>query len=1081
MIIVRFALLLLVAVSSYAAPVVLNVKDFGAKGDGVTDDYAAMQAAATALCASDAGSRLVYPPGTYRINRYRVFRGPSPNGVDDIVYRNCSGVTISGYGAVIDVKGDFHQGADVFADGFWYSYVKQVTPFFMIDSSDFTIEGFEMVGNVQQMTRDPRALEDSCAGITTRRCSRYLLRDMNIHHFSVDSVQLGFLDFDDAFITDKDVRIENVNGHHDGRVGLVIGHVRRAWIVDSIFTHAGETEGAFGSFVPQAGTDIEPDFTVADDGVDVGTGEIYFINSTFSANKGPDLLASFPERVDTVVVYGTNVVSAPDGYSAYAMVVGAKTAVVENSTIDLRNGKGLLLGTWDMGSLSSIASITYANNHIRLSTNGSLISEGSAPYDFVGNDVRVTSAGPDGTIMDLGDLRRLTGNKFFIDAAGSTGGTGQAGIRTNATQTVLSNEYRTNRTAGSFTTTYGNGSTIRGELFPNAPAFTPAGSANWSPTAPYPSAATTVADNTAPAISNIAAVHLSERTLISWLTDEAATSVVEYGPTQSYGNTAQLTGLTRYHPVFLTNLQLGATIQYRVRSTDAAGLTTTSGNRTFTVPSSRPPVVTTTSATNITPTGATLNGTVNPGGSTSVATSFEYGPTTSYGSTVNAQTLSGTTTQSISAAVSGLTCGTTLHYRAKATSFGQTRYGADQTFTTAPCACTSFTINPASANPSAGLGSQVVTITGAPAGCVGGNWSASGNGSWLTVSPASGSGSGSTTVSWTQNTSVSPRSGAATIAGRSFTVTQRGTSVAAKAFSDFDGDGKSDVLWYHRISGETYLWTMDAYTSVAVSPVGVMPNLNWKIAGLGDFNADAKTDVLWRHAGTGENRLWLMNGPSITAQATINFVADQNWKIAAIADYDGDGRADIFWRHAVSGDNYMYLMNGSSIIVGTAVPRLSDTRWKLAASGDLSGDGKADIVWRHTASGETYAWLMNGYSIAGMGGINTVPDQNWTIAGVHDFDGDAKADLFWRHLGTGENYMYRMNGSTVIAAGVVNDVTDLNWKLSAMGDYDGDGKSGVFWHHAVSGDTYMYLMDGFTIVTGADSGNNDDLNWTPVR
>src|SRR5688500_13377902 len=57
-------------------PIVLNVRDFGAAGDGVTDDYEAMRAAAAALCAAPAGSRLVYPPGTYLVDRYRVFRGP---------------------------------------------------------------------------------------------------------------------------------------------------------------------------------------------------------------------------------------------------------------------------------------------------------------------------------------------------------------------------------------------------------------------------------------------------------------------------------------------------------------------------------------------------------------------------------------------------------------------------------------------------------------------------------------------------------------------------------------------------------------------------------------------------------------------------------------------------------------------------------------------------------------------------------------------------------------------------------------------------------------------------------------------
>jgi hypothetical protein len=88
-----------------------------------------------------------------------------------------------------------------------------------------------------------------------------------------------------------------------------------------------------------------------------------------------------------------------------------------------------------------------------------------------------------------------------------------------------------------------------------------------------------------------------------------------------------------------------------------------------------------------------------------------------------------------------------------------------------PITCTSFSISPTSASADSAAGSQLVTITGSPGGCAGGSWTTSGNGSWLTVSPPSGSGSGSATVSWTENTGVQ-RTGDATIAGHTFTVVQ---------------------------------------------------------------------------------------------------------------------------------------------------------------------------------------------------------------------------------------------------------------------------------------------------------------------
>lgn len=47
---------------------VINVRDFGAVGDGVTDDTDAFAKAMAALVASAEGGAFYIPPGTYKIN-----------------------------------------------------------------------------------------------------------------------------------------------------------------------------------------------------------------------------------------------------------------------------------------------------------------------------------------------------------------------------------------------------------------------------------------------------------------------------------------------------------------------------------------------------------------------------------------------------------------------------------------------------------------------------------------------------------------------------------------------------------------------------------------------------------------------------------------------------------------------------------------------------------------------------------------------------------------------------------------------------------------------------------------------------
>ena len=95
------------------------------------------------------------------------------------------------------------------------------------------------------------------------------------------------------------------------------------------------------------------------------------------------------------------------------------------------------------------------------------------------------------------------------------------------------------------------------------------------------------------------------------------------------------------------------------------------------------PTVTTTSATSVSNSSATLNGTVNANNQSTTVT-FDYGLTSSYGSTIDAtpNPVTGNTPTNVSASLTGLSEGTLYHYRVKAVSTGETVYGSDLTFTT---------------------------------------------------------------------------------------------------------------------------------------------------------------------------------------------------------------------------------------------------------------------------------------------------------------------------------------------------------------------------------------------------------------
>lgn len=91
------------------------------------------------------------------------------------------------------------------------------------------------------------------------------------------------------------------------------------------------------------------------------------------------------------------------------------------------------------------------------------------------------------------------------------------------------------------------------------------------------------ADTTPPVISNISAVVGNNDTTIGWVTDEDATSVVEYGLTSSYGSIIeQSNNFNQSHSIFIPNLTVCTTYHYLVRSRDDASNINSSTEQSFT-------------------------------------------------------------------------------------------------------------------------------------------------------------------------------------------------------------------------------------------------------------------------------------------------------------------------------------------------------------------------------------------------------------------------------------------------------------------------------------------------------------------
>jgi hypothetical protein len=269
-------------------------------------------------------------------------------------------------------------------------------------------------------------------------------------------------------------------------------------------------------------------------------------------------------------------------------------------------------------------------------------------------------------------------------------------------------------------------------------------------------------------------------------------------------------------------------------------------------------------------------------------------------------------------------------------------------------------------------------------------------------------------------------------------LTSNGSAVTADpsssvvGISDFNGDNQADILWRSSVNGSLVDWSMNGSTLVDASGVtmngaAVLVDASWSVLGVGDFDGDGRSDVLWQK-NDGSLAVWTMNGATITSSTapTLNGVAlapDSSWSVGGIGDFDGDGNADILWRRT-DGTLAEWSMNGATVnssqpLTMNGVAVTPDSSWSIAGIGDFDGDGNADILWRG-ADGSVTAWLMNGATITSgnavtFNGATVSVDASWHVVEVGDFDGDGNADIMWRN-DNGTMAEWLMNGSQIVSS-----------------------------------------------------------------
>lgn len=323
--------------------VVVTDPRWGAVGDGVTDNYAALRLVARAVCApGGTGGTVIFPPGTYKIDQVRQYTAGvgegepdtlSTNGINDIIWKNCNGLRILGYGAKIDIKGNVNRVID------WggvngFSVLAMVRPFYIWNSTNVEIAGFELDGNVDLQTNAAGIQPNSATFITVVGSKRVRIHNNWMHHSWTDAIDIARNRGATPQDISRDVTIENNYIHNSPRCNIAVLETKNVIIRNNRLDYGGNSNGAANTqYTPGCNIDIEPD--VAPPTVEAATSQILVENNQMTNSY----LRNFAVNVRTtfVIVRGNYIDNIPNDLQP--VTLGIPFGVLEDNDISTGTGR----------------------------------------------------------------------------------------------------------------------------------------------------------------------------------------------------------------------------------------------------------------------------------------------------------------------------------------------------------------------------------------------------------------------------------------------------------------------------------------------------------------------------------------------------------------------------------------------------------------------------------------------------------------------------------------------------------------------------------------------------------------------
>ena len=206
--------------------------------------------------------------------------------------------------------------------------------------------------------------------------------------------------------------------------------------------------------------------------------------------------------------------------------------------------------------------------------------------------------------------------------------------------------------------------------------------------------------------------------------------------------------------------------------------------------------------------------------------------------------------------------------------------------------------------------------------------------------------------------------------------------------TDLDGDGKQDLLWNDAVS-------LKGDGAGNFSVLQVLPR---STKAFGDFNGDGKVDIIYFEVDANDRSLLqialndgsgrMVNGPRVPL--TLSRPALEDITLTT-ADFNLDGRADVVARYRY-GWQVLFSIAGSRLLGEPQLYLSGFVQQQFPLSGDLNRDGKSDLHFLYGGGIETM--LGSGTSFNGVRGFRYSDDiPRGGAFAVGDVNGDSWPDV----------------------------------------------------------------------------------------